>query len=315
MAIPSIKQTKQASFDAVRSHVGSDHTVKQDGGVIKTLGISLKSQHYHDVLSKMPSVDFFEVHAENYMVDGGVHHRFLGAINEHYDLSLHGVGMSLGSADGLSKDHVRRFKNLVDRYQPKLVSEHLAWSVDNGTYLNDLLPLPLTNESLEIVSRNIGEFQNSIGRAILIENPSSYLAFTESTIPEAEFLNRLAEKTGCGLLLDINNIAVSAANLGYTPEGYLAAIDMQHVGEIHLAGHLVKHVDGVEIRIDDHGSPVSNPVIDLYAGILDDLPDDVATLIEWDTNVPDLDGLVGEANRVRSAVAVAACDSLRKVSA
>jgi len=265
------------------------------------VGVGLKTQHYDDVLSSKPALAFFEVHAENYMMPGGAHHRYLEAISETYPLSLHGVGMSLGSAEGLDKAHLRQFKALVERYRPWLVSEHLAWSRMGGTYLNDLLPLPLNQHSLEVVRDNVNAMQDAIGRRILVENPSSYLAFTGSDMPEIEFLVALAERTGCGLLLDVNNVFVSGKNMEWNVSAYLENVPAALVGEIHLAGHVTKEVDGQTIRIDDHGSRVSEDVWDLYESLVGRIGPR-PTLIEWDSDIPTFDELLEEAGRAREVM-------------
>ncbi|WP_262691477.1 MNIO family bufferin maturase [Kordiimonas aestuarii] len=268
----------------------------QSKGQVPPVGVSLKTEHLAHVLNARPAMAFFEVHAENYMTKGGAHHRYLEAICEHYALSVHGVGMSLGSAEGLDPAHVDRFRGVVARYGPVLVSEHLAWSVQGGTYLNDLLPLPLTQESLRVVSANVSRLQDAVGRAILIENPSSYLAFKASEMPEIEFLTRLADATGCGLLLDVNNIYVSARNMGFDALGYLDAVPAALIGEVHLAGHVVKDIDGIKLRIDDHGSRVCDDVWGLYERLVNRVGPK-PTLIEWDTDVPDFDVLEAEATK------------------
>lgn len=262
------------------------------------VGVGLKTQHYDEVLSSKPTLAFFEVHAENYMMPGGAHHRYLEAICENYPLSLHGVGMSLGSADGLNKKHLEQFKAVTRRYQPWLVSEHLAWSRVGETYLNDLLPLPLTQESLQIVTDNVKAMQDAIGRKILVENPSSYLVFTENEMPEVEFLVALADATGCGLLLDVNNVYVSGKNMGWDVAAYLDNVPAGLVGEIHLAGHLTREVEGETLRIDDHGRNVSEEVWDLYQGVIERIGPR-PTLIEWDSNVPALGDLLSEAEKAR----------------
>ena len=264
-----------------------------------SVGISLKNEHFQDILKTRPAVDFFEVHAENFMSDGGNHLYLLDDVRSHYPLSIHGVGMSLGSAEGLSRAHLKAFRRVVDRYQPSLVSEHLAWSSGSGKYLNDLLPVPLTEESLKVVAGNIACMQDMIGQKVLIENPSSYLSFELDSIPEHEFLNRLVSMTGCGLLLDINNVFVSASNMGWSAQDYLSSIDKSAVGELHLAGHAVKEIDGKTLRIDDHGSAVSEDVWQLYASFLE-MCGQGPTLIEWDTNIPPMTSLLAEAEKVRS---------------
>ena len=270
-------------------------------GVRHPVGVGLKAQHYQEALSGDHPLAFFEVHAENYMMKGGNHLRFLEAIGEKFPLSIHGVGMSLGSEEGIDQSHLQKFKSIVNRFNPWLVSEHLAWSVYDGTYLNDLLPLPLNQTTLDVVSENIKHMQDTIGRRILIENPSTYVSFKATDIPEPDYLNRLAENTGCGILLDVNNIYVSARNHGFDARKYVDAIDGSLVGEIHLAGHTVKNIDGAELRLDDHGSAVIEEVWSLYdyaIGRFGERP----TLIEWDTNVPEFSVLISEADKARSAM-------------
>jgi uncharacterized protein len=256
-------------------------------------GIGLRAPHVADVIAARPAVGWLEVHAENYM-GGGPAIRRLETLRRDYPISLHGVGLSLGSADGVSAHHLRRLKGLVARIQPGAVSEHLSWSVAGGAYLNHLLPLPYTEEALDLVSRHVEHVQTALGRTILIENPSSYLRFRDSRIPEVEFLGELARRTGCGILLDVNNVYVSARNFDQDPAAYVDAVPGFAVGEIHLAGHAVNDADGQTILIDDHGSPVAAPVWRLYAralGRLGALP----TLIEWDTDIPELSVLIGQA--------------------
>lgn len=268
-------------------------------GVEFPVGVGLKAQHYMDVIEGQPPLAFFEVHAENYMMQGGNHLRFLEAVSETYPLSIHGVGMSLGSVEGIDKKHLKKFKIVVDRFKPWLVSEHLAWSVHNGHYLNDLLPLPLNATTFDIVAENIMTVQDAIGRQILIENPSTYVSFKDTDIPEPEFLNRLADKTKCGLLLDVNNIYVSARNNDFDAIAFLSAIEGDYVNEIHLAGHTVKNIDGAEVRIDDHGSHVVDDVWALYSSAIKQMGAR-PTLIEWDTNIPTLDILLSEAENAKN---------------
>ncbi len=268
-------------------------------GVHHPVGVGLKAQHYQEALSSDHPLAFFEVHAENYMMQGGNHLRFLEAIGEKFPLSIHGVGMSLGSEEGLSPKHLAKFKNVVDRFNPWLVSEHLAWSVNDGRYLNDLLPLPLNKTTLEVVTDNVKNMQDTIGRRILIENPSTYVSFKASDIPEPDYLNSLAHNTDCGILLDVNNIYVSAKNHDFDAKAYVNAIEGSLVGEIHLAGHTVKNIDGNELRLDDHGSAVVDEVWDLYDYTIRRFGER-PTLIEWDTNVPEFSILVSEAHKARS---------------
>lgn len=262
------------------------------------VGVGLKAEHLLKVTETKPDLAFFEVHAENYMTAGGNHMRFLDEVSDSYSLSVHGVGMSLGSAEGINSQHLKNFRRVIDRYQPWLVSEHLAWSVHDGHYLNDLLPLPLNEATLAVVSDNVSRMQDAIGRKILIENPSTYVAFKTTNIDEPEYLARLAERTGCGILLDVNNVYVSARNNGFDAEKYLARIPGDLVGEIHMAGHVVKQVDGAEIRIDDHGSSVIDDVWSLYRQTIERIGAR-PTLVEWDSNVPELPVLVAEAHKAQ----------------
>lgn len=257
-------------------------------------GIGLRFQHHDAIASQRPAVPWMEVHSENYL-GGGKPLAYLTAIRRDYAISLHGVGSSLGSADGVSERHLARLKALVERIQPALVSEHLSWSAIGGKHFPDLLPLPLTEESLDVFCRNVTHVQATLGRSILVENPSSYLRYRHSTIPEWEFLATVADRTGCGILCDVNNIFVSACNHGFDPKQYLRALPVAHVEEIHVAGHRVRSLaDGGEIRIDDHGSRVCDDVWALYAFAIRRFGH-VPSLIEWDTDVPPLAVLLEEA--------------------
>ncbi|MCP5366232.1 MAG: DUF692 domain-containing protein [Hyphomicrobiales bacterium] len=267
-------------------------------------GIGLKAAHVREVVAARPDLGFFEVHTENYMGDGGPAHHSLEAVRRDYALSLHGVALSLGGADPLDGEHLRATRRLVDRYQPALVSEHLAWSGAGGVYANDLLPLPLTEEALDLVCAHVDRVQEALGRAILVENPSSYLRFTHSTLAEPEFLAALAARTGCGLLLDVNNVHVSAANLGFDPVAYIDAFPAAAVGEIHLAGHHVNEFRGRQILIDDHGSAVGAPVWNLFRRALA-RTGPVPALVEWDTDVPPLAVLLDEAAKAETILAEA----------
>ncbi len=265
-------------------------------------GIGLRAMHHDAAAASRLSVGFLEIHAENYLA-GGPARRALEALRRDHAVSVHGVGLSLGTADGIDAAHLRRVSDLVAAIDPWLVSEHLAWSVTGGVYHNDLLPLPYTEEALNAVAASVARMQDGIGRRALVENPSAYLRFAHSPIPEAEFLADLARRTGCGVLLDVNNIHVSAVNNGHGAawsEAYIDAIPRDAVGEIHLAGHHRTKEDGVVILIDDHGSPVSDQVMALYARAVRRFPD-APTLIEWDSNIPALDVLVGEARRADRA--------------
>jgi uncharacterized protein (UPF0276 family) len=250
-------------------------------------GIGFKPVHFRDIVAAVQPVGFFEVHAENYMGAGGPPHAQLGALRERYALSIHGVGLSIGSMAPLDRDHLSRLKALCDRYRPESFSEHLAWSSHDGVYFNDLLPLPYTPQTLARVAEHIEEVQTTLGRTMLLENPSSYVGIAESTIPEVEFLAEIADRTGCGLLLDVNNVFVSAYNQGLSAAAYLNAFPLDRVREIHLGGHADEVDDaGAPLLIDAHGSPVAEAVWTLYAQVIartGPLP----SLIEWDNEVPD----------------------------
>lgn len=257
-------------------------------------GVGLKPDHYQTILETQPDIGWFEIHPENYMADGGAIHHYLEQIREIYPLSIHGVGLSLGSEEGLSTKHLASLKELVDRYQPGLVSEHLAWCKYRNQVFNDLLPVPYTSESLEILCRNIEQTQDYLGRQILIENPSSYFQLDYSSYSEWEFLVELAKRSGAGILLDVNNVYVSACNHDFNAEIYIKSIPPSLVGEIHLAGHSVQYLQGGKVLIDDHGSEVIDEVWELYDFTLSHLGNR-PTLIEWDANIPLWDILYNQA--------------------
>jgi uncharacterized protein (UPF0276 family) len=267
-------------------------------------GIGFKAQHGDDILAMLPPLAFLEVHAENYMGAGGPPHRRLSALREHYPLSVHGVGLSLGSAQDLDEEHLERLAHVVERYQPALVSEHLAWNVLDGIYLNDLVPLPYTEESLALVAGHVDKMQERLGRQVLIENPAAYVAFADSVLGEADFLSELSKRTGCGLLLDVNNLYVSATNLGFDTDDFLNALPQEAIGEIHLAGHLRRLIGRDEFLIDDHGSPVCSQVWQLYRQAIQRFGER-PTLIEWDNDIPALPVLLAEAERASQAAASA----------
>lgn len=260
------------------------------------VGIGLRARHYRDFSEGQPAVACLEVHAENYFTRGGTAHELLLQLAERYPIGVHGVALSLASADGVDDEHLRRFAALVDDVRPLLVSEHLAWSRFGTTYFNDLLPLPLTGESFAIVRDNVRRVQDYLGRRILVENPSAYLRFESSTMSEAEFLARLVEDTACGVLLDVNNLHVSAHNLGFDPLAYLTALPAAAVGEIHLAGHEPSQRVGEHLLIDTHSQPVAPAVWALYAETVARLGAR-PTVIEWDTNLPPLAVLLDQAAR------------------
>jgi uncharacterized protein (UPF0276 family) len=266
-------------------------------------GVGLKPEHYRDILDAQPDIGWFEIHAENYMGEGGPPHAYLTAVRERYPLSLHGVGLSIGGAGPLSKDHLARLRALIERYEPALFSEHLAWSSHDTVYLNDLLPLPYTEETLERVSGHIDEVQDTLQRQMLLENPSTYVAFAETSMSEVEFLREIVRRTGCGLLLDVNNVFVQATNHGFDARAYLDGFPVEHAGEIHLGGHAEdKDDDGTALLIDDHGREVSDPVWELYAHALA-RTGPTPTLIEWDNDVPAWPALFAEAIRADAVMA------------
>lgn len=275
------------------------------------VGIGLKPQHYDALLfPTLPSgrTHWVEVHPQNYFGDGGPPHRWLTAISELYPLSFHSVGLSLGSADGLNENDLDRLALLCERYQPASVSDHLSFSGNAHNRFADLLPVPYTTASLDHFAGEIGRVQDRLKRNILIENPSRYLAYQADEMSEVEFIERLLAKTGCGLLFDINNVEVSAANLGFSAETYVDAIDPDWVGEIHLAGHAVEHHDSGPLLIDDHGSHVSDMTWQLYGRFIE-RAGPRPTLIEWDTDVPAFSELMAEAD-IAAAIMDEACDAV-----
>ena len=273
---------------------GSTHSVNEHSPIPAAAGIGLRFPHHELVAQGRPQVAWFEVHAENYF-GGGAARQLLTSVRRDYPLSLHGVGLSLGSAEGLDGQHLQRIAELVRSVEPGLVSEHLSWSVVGGRYLADLLPLPMTEEALAVVCRHVEQTQTTLQRRILIENPSTYLQFQHSTIPEWEFMAAVAQRSGCGILCDVNNIYVSASNHGWNPQAYLEALPVSAVGEIHLAGHAVRTLDdGSVLRIDDHGARVAAEVWALYRQALRCFGA-TPTLIEWDTDIPAFDVLLDEA--------------------
>ncbi len=266
-------------------------------------GVGLKPQHVRTILATRPRLGFFEVHAENYMGAGGPPHRHLAAIREHYPLSIHGVGLSLGGAGDLDRAHLGRLAALVRRYEPMLVSEHLAWSSHHGRFLNDLLPLPYTRRALDRVVAHVDQLQMALGRRILLENPATYLGFTESCLEETDFIAGIARRAGCGLLLDVNNVYVSCTNHGRDAGAYLAAFPMQRVEEIHLAGHAPRRDSGgAALLVDSHDRPVAEPVWTLYRRALE-RTGPVPTLIERDAAIPPWDELQAEAQRAGDTMA------------
>ncbi|TQV74349.1 DUF692 domain-containing protein [Denitrobaculum tricleocarpae] len=265
------------------------------------VGVSLKSQHYDEILKRDLPIGWFELHPENYMNAGGENHRALSQIAERYPLSFHSVGLSLGRAEGPDLAYLERLAQLVKRYEPFQVSDHVAWTSSGGIFFNDLLPLPYTSASLNSFCNSVDLVQNRLGRRILIENPTQYSPLGESDRDETEFLNELARRSGCGLLLDLNNIYICANNLDFDAKSYLEAIDLSRVDEVHLAGHTESEWNGSRVLIDDHGSEVCSEVWALYADLLS-CSGPVPTLIEWDTDVPALDRLLDEAAKAQACI-------------
>jgi uncharacterized protein len=269
-------------------------------GVRGLAGCSFKHEHLAAILDEGRQRCFFEVHAENYMGAGGPPHRYLSAIRERYPLSLHGVGLSIGADRPLGKDHLRRLSGLIKRYMPGLFSEHLAWSSHDTGFLNDLLPVPYTTETLVRVAEHIDQVQDALGRQMLLENPSTYVAFAESTYLETDFIAEVVWRTGCGLLLDVNNVYVASTNQQWDPVAYIHNYPLFHVQEIHLAGY-TREADekGRPLLIDAHNRPVDEIVWDLFARVIQ-LTGPVPTLIEWDTSVPEWPTLLQEAERAET---------------
>jgi uncharacterized protein (UPF0276 family) len=265
-------------------------------------GVGYKPQHYSDILANSEPVGWLEVHAENYMGDGGRPIAQLKYLSERFPISVHGVGLSIGGQDPLDQDHLNRLKKLCDWLQPASFSEHLAWSTHDSHFLNDLLPLPYTPATLSRVADHIDQLQSHLGRQILLENPSSYLAFAESTFEEPEFLREIAKRTGCGLLLDVNNVFVSATNLKMSAQAYIDAFPLAQVGEIHLGGHDEDEDDlGAPLLIDSHGREVADPVWSLLDYTLA-RSGPRPLLIEWDNDVPDWQTLHAEALRAETVL-------------
>ncbi|WP_108860277.1 DUF692 family multinuclear iron-containing protein [Ruegeria sp. Alg231-54] len=265
-------------------------------------GVGYKPQHYDQILDHAHPVGWLEIHAENYMGDGGRPLAQLRHLSEKFPISVHGVGLSIGGEGPLDPDHLARLKHLVGWLNPASFSEHLAWSTHDSHFLNDLLPLPYTDETLERICAHIDQVQETVGRQMLLENPSSYLAFEESTWSEPDFLREIARRTGCGLLLDVNNVFVSATNLDFSPQSYIDAYPLDNVHEIHLGGHDEDEDDhGRRLLIDSHGREVVEPVWTLLDYVLD-RSGPKPVLIEWDTDVPDWSVLRAEADRAQAAL-------------
>lgn len=259
-------------------------------------GAGFKPEHLQAILRDDVRLGFFEVHAENYMGDGGLPHAMLNALRENYPLTVHGVGLSIGGDGALDLNHLARFKKVVERYEPSVVSEHLAWSTHDTVFYNDLLPVPYTHERLSKVVEHIHQVQDVLGRKLLLENPSTYVAFEKCDMEETVFISEIVQRTGCGLLLDVNNVFVSATNHAFSPEQYLAKFPLRYVEEIHLAGHATEQDDeGAPLLIDSHDRAVCDEVWALYENVLETIGA-IPTLIEWDNDVPEWSVLKQEAH-------------------
>jgi uncharacterized protein len=266
-------------------------------------GAGFKPEHLADILRDEDGVGFFEVHAENLMGGGGAPHAVMTKLREDYPLFLHGVGMSLGGEAPLNRDHLDRFRQVAERFEPMIVSEHLAWSSHDTTYYNDLLPVPYTKSVLDRVVSHIHQFQEELGRKMLLENPSTYVAFEQCDMSETDFLQAIVRQTGCGMLLDVNNVYISATNHNYSPEQYLAEFPLAHVREIHLAGHVTEaDEDGAPLLIDAHDREVSGAVWSIYEKVIAKIGP-VPTLIEWDNDVPAWSVLKNEATKADAILA------------
>ncbi len=295
--------------DVVAPALGSPAGSTSTGPIPARAGIGLRAQHHRQIADATPSVGWIEAHSENYFGESSAALAALLKVRAHYPVSLHGVGLSLGSIDALDRRHLAELESLVRRVEPALVSEHLSWGMVDGRATNDLLPMPYTTEALRHVSVRVRELQDFLGRQILIENVSSYLRFAHEELTEWDFLAALVRESGCALLLDVNNIYVNARNHGFAGEEFLAGIPLGAVREIHLAGHSVRQLGAATVLVDTHNARIASPVWDLYAAAVRRFGA-VPTLIEWDADIPALDVLVEEAataDRVLGAIhAVAA---------
>lgn len=275
-------------------------------------GVGLKPEHFRQIVETWPDLGFFEIHAENYMVEGGPFHHYLTRIRERYPLSIHGVGLSIGSETPLDKDHLKALAALIDRYAPQSFSEHLAWASHGKVFLNDLLPVPYTRQTLVRVCEHIDQVQTHLKRRMLLENPATYVEFAASTMAETEFISEVLQRTGCGLLLDVNNVYVSCVNHHRDPHAYIRALPHAAVGEIHLAGFARRHdAAGDLLLIDSHGSPIEQAVWQLYASTLD-LVGVMPTLIERDSDIPPLESLLAESAQAERLLQAAAQKNRRQ---
>lgn len=277
-----------------------------DTGLPVAAGVGLKTEHFEQVLETAPPLGFFEVHAENYLVAGGPMHHYLERVCARYPLSVHGVGLSIGGEEPLDRDHLQALRALLDRYRPAAFSEHLAWSSHGGTFFNDLLPLPYNRRSLVRVCEHIEQVQEALGRSILLENPSTYVEFSGSTYDEAGFIGELVKRSGCGLLLDVNNAYISCANHGRDLDAFLSALPLHAVGEIHLAGfYRDRDSLGAPLLIDSHGSAVDRAVWRVYESVLE-RTGPLPTLIEWDNDIPPFETLCAEGARAQGYLSACA---------
>lgn len=278
-------------------------------------GVGLKPEHFRSILDTRPDIGFFEVHAENYMVAGGPFHHYLTRIRERYPLSIHGVGLSIGGAGPLDEDHLDRLAALLERYQPESFSEHLAWSSHGDVFLNDLLPAPYHAGTLARVCEHIDRVHERLGRRMLLENPATYVEFAASTMAETGFISEVIKRTGCGLLLDVNNVHVSCVNHGRDSRAYIRALPLEQMGEIHLAG-FARDIDaaGDPLLIDSHGAPVAQVVWDLYEFALA-LTGSIPTLIERDNDIPAFPVLLAEAQQAEAIMDEVTGASLLRVAA
>lgn len=264
------------------------------------LGIGLRSNHYQDILSSKNDLGFLEIHSENYFNRHSKNHFYLEQVAVHYPMSFHGIGLSLGSTEPISKTHLNNLKQLVDRFQPALISDHLSWSSLDGCFFNDLIPVPYTKEAISYFVDNVNQVQDHLQRQILIENPSSYLEYKNIEMREPDFINEISKQTGCGLLLDLNNVYVSATNHQFSVEHYLQSINSDAVQEIHLAGFTKKEINNNPLLIDTHSTFVSDEVWDIYRKYLANTQTDAVTLIEWDLDLPCLNTLIGEHDKAKT---------------
>lgn len=263
---------------------------------LNTTGIGLRPVHYQQLLETLPAVGWLEVHSENYLGDGGVPLHYLELARNHYPLSLHGIGLSLGSTDALNMEYLKQIKDLVKRFEPQFISDHLCWCSFDNVYFNDLLPLPYTEEALNNFVERVDTVQQFLGREILVENPTGYMQFRHSTISEHDFLAEIANRSGCGLLLDVNNVYVNSMNHGINAKEFIDALPAERIREIHLAGHTVSHYPEGDVYIDSHDTKVCDAVWSLYEYTLQSVGNR-PTLIEWDADIPALDVLLSEAAR------------------